>query len=130
MICHGQLDRAFEIMGVAMPLCARCTGIYVGIALAAAVLFIHFPESRTRVISALGIVLAAPMLIDGALQILGVWSTGNIARAATGLGFGTGLVLMAADYLMSDSSSDEGSVGRAPFRFLRRRNPNLRQSSS
>lgn len=130
MICHGQLDRAFEIMGVAMPLCARCTGIYAGIALAAAVLFVHFPGTRTRIISGLGLVLAAPMLIDGTMQMLGVWSTGNIARAATGLGFGTGLVLVAASYLMSGSSTADGSRGRSPLGFLRRPNSNLRQSSS
>src|SRR5438128_2972039 len=34
-VCHQLPDRSFQLWAVPMPVCARCTGIYVGAALAA-----------------------------------------------------------------------------------------------
>ncbi|MFP5246474.1 MAG: DUF2085 domain-containing protein, partial [Thermoanaerobaculia bacterium] len=30
MTCHGIAERCFELFGTPMPICARCTGIYLG----------------------------------------------------------------------------------------------------
>lgn len=36
LICHQRLDRSFVAFGVQLPVCARCTGLYVGAAVATA----------------------------------------------------------------------------------------------
>ncbi len=95
LMCHGQIERAFSIAGVGMPLCARCCGVYAGMALAALVMFVAAPVRRTKTLFILGAGLVIPMTIDGTFQTLGLWSTGNIPRAATGVAFGIGLVILA-----------------------------------
>ena len=34
LVCHQRPERSFQLLGVALPVCARCTGIYLGAALA------------------------------------------------------------------------------------------------
>lgn len=97
LICHGQLDRAFELAGVAMPICARCTGIYAGIALGALLMMIAPLERRRSLLFLAGVLLAAPLVVDGSMQTLGLWSTGNLPRGMTGLLFGVGLITLAGN---------------------------------
>src|SRR5437868_1280699 len=33
LLCHGIASHSFSIAGTAMPICARCTGIYAGLLL-------------------------------------------------------------------------------------------------
>src|SRR5262245_8437487 len=37
LICHQRPERSFQLLATTMPVCARCTGIYAGAALAAIV---------------------------------------------------------------------------------------------
>ena len=37
VICHQRTERSFHLMGVQLPVCARCTGIYLGAAASAIV---------------------------------------------------------------------------------------------
>jgi hypothetical protein len=41
MICHQRPERSFQLFAVPMPVCARCTGIYVGAALMAIVVVVR-----------------------------------------------------------------------------------------
>ena len=108
LMCHGQVDRAFEMAGIAMPLCARCVGIYAGIAVAAVAMFTAPPARRRQSWFVLGAALVAPMVIDGSGQTMGLWSTGNAARAVTGLAFGLGLVMLAINGVASRRDRDLG----------------------
>lgn len=98
MLCHGLASRSFELFGAAMPICARCTGIYLGLLGALAVFALW-----QRVISGnpgrgedsshssrLGMTLflflaAAPMAIDGLSQATGLRESTNALRVGTGL---------------------------------------------
>lgn len=83
-LCHGMPARSFELFGAAMPICARCTGIYIGLfagVLAALVL----PWVEERVMRMWALVAAAPMAIDGITQLIGLRESTNALRIATGL---------------------------------------------
>lgn len=94
VMCHGIARRCFELWGVPMPICARCTGIYIGM-FAGLVLFAVLPRIEERVARwALGIAII-PMAIDGLTQLAMLRESTNSLRLETGLAAGTALVFWA-----------------------------------
>jgi len=85
--CHQLPERSLFILGIQMPVCARCFGIYAGIAVGALLYpFISDGKVPDRwVIFA----AAAPLVLDGATQLIGLRESFNLLRVATGLVFGS-----------------------------------------
>jgi uncharacterized membrane protein len=54
-ICHQKAHRCFELFGFPMAICARCTFIYLGIAVGALFLPMFTSENRRRYLILLGI---------------------------------------------------------------------------
>jgi uncharacterized membrane protein len=117
LICHGQVERAFQLVEVALPICARCTGIYAGLALTAIPFVIVPGAARLRIAGRYALLLAGPMVLDGAMQTLGVWSSSNLPRAATGILFGISISWWAISSVRGglepatwDASAGEGEL--------------------
>jgi len=87
--CHQVPERAFEVAGFPLAVCARCTGLYAG-ALAG---FVFYPLART-----LGrtdaptrvwlLLAAAPTTLDFALGVTGLWENTHWSRLLTALPLG------------------------------------------
>jgi uncharacterized membrane protein len=93
IICHQLPGRTFHVWAAQMPVCARCTGIYAGAAMAAAVLLTgtgHQAGGRTRIGADRLRVLAAAL--PTVATLLFEWSTGstpsNTVRALAGIPLG------------------------------------------
>ena len=94
-ICHQLPERSFHLWSRQLPVCARCTGIYAGAALAALALALPPIGAGRRFSGASRVGSASPRTIAilAALPTLATlvfeWSTGvtpaNWIRAATGL---------------------------------------------
>lgn len=97
MMCHGRIERSFLLFGVPMPICARCTGIYLGL-LAALAAFKLIPLLRERVMRAVALVAILPLGIDGVTQLLGFRESVNVLRVTTGVvaGLAFGLWILSA----------------------------------
>lgn len=97
-MCHQHADRSFFINGNQMPFCARCTGIFLGMAFGA------FVGSFFRVRIGLGlyILIILPMGIDGVLQLLTPYESTNLIRIITGMLVGT-FTSMVFYYIYYDS---------------------------
>ena len=93
LVCHQLGARSFHLWGHQMPVCARCTGIYVGAAIAgvAASLTQAFrppsvaqafrPASARLVVGLAAIPAAATLVFEWTTGI----TPGNVTRAATGV---------------------------------------------
>jgi uncharacterized membrane protein len=103
VICHQQAARSFAIWSQQLPVCARCTGIYIGAALVALVSALRitgtkvaqgFSPARTIIVAALP--TAATLAYE--------WSTdttpANVVRAIAGFPLGAAVawvILSAVD---------------------------------
>jgi uncharacterized membrane protein len=88
-ICHQRPERSFFVHGRQLPVCARCTGLYVGAAMAAPAALIAAAAAtagRARVMIAAA---ALPTLVTWTAEFAGFARFSNGARfiAALPLGF-------------------------------------------
>lgn len=92
LVCHQLPHRSFRLFSAQMPVCARCTGIYVGAAIAAAIAKVlgdQRPATERPWDIRLVLGLAA---LPCAITLIDEWTTGvmpsNFVRAAAGLPLG------------------------------------------
>jgi uncharacterized membrane protein len=104
VICHQLAERSFFLDGRQLPVCARCTGLY----LSGAAGFLGWCIWKTarrwrrfvvppRAAVAIVIIAAVPTALSYATGVIGVWDGSNITRAlrAVPLGASTGAVVAA-----------------------------------
>ncbi len=105
IVCHQIPQRSFQVWAQQLPVCARCTGIYTGAALAA--IFTLAIRVNTTGTTARGV---RTMLVVAALPTLATigyeWSVGempsNIIRAVAALPLGA-----AASLIVLSAASDQ-----------------------
>jgi len=92
VVCHQRPARSFHLAATSLPVCARCTGIYLGAALVAVVLIATRRLSagsaggrRIRTVMALA---ALPVAATLALEWIGGRDPGNVIRAFSGMPLG------------------------------------------
>ena len=81
--CHQLPERSFFFRGMQFPVCARCTGILLGLALVGPVATAF---TFGNMYLSLGLILL--MCLDGLLQLYGILPSNNPRRLFTGIGFG------------------------------------------
>ncbi len=77
--CHQMPERSFFIKDMQFPVCARCTGVFIGWLFAVVGIFFYRPGFIT-----IG-VFCAPMFIDWFLQYKKILRSNNIRRLITGI---------------------------------------------
>ena len=88
-VCHQDPARSLVIAGALLPVCARCTGIYLGFLAGWSLrLFRRGPDRDRRLSVALLFAGIAPLVIDGFANWAGLFNTPSAARLLTGLLFG------------------------------------------
>ena len=76
-------ERSFKYKGKQFPLCARCTGIFIG--------YFTFPIFQFQIIEPsllLIILLSIPMFVDSITQSMNYRESNNLLRVITGFFFG------------------------------------------
>ena len=83
--CHQAPDRSLILFGNTLVVCARCTGFYAGIGTVGVIAALAAKAGMRWHVPKAAFILIAPMAIDGAANLLGIWTTCELLRAATGL---------------------------------------------
>lgn len=90
--CHQIRSRSLSLFGRLLPICARCSGIYVGvIAISIIQVVIDIPIFLYPL-------LAIPLIIDGYIQHKQIRSSTNIRRFITGFMFGATFIFLFTIY--------------------------------
>lgn len=95
-ICHQRPERSFFVHGRQMPVCARCTGLYVGAALAAPLAILAASSLAAARARRLLILAALPTLASWSAEFTGLAHPSNLLRAvlALPLGFAAAWLVM------------------------------------
>ncbi len=116
--CHQKASRSFYINSNQMPVCSRCTGIFLGIAIVLPLFYFLeyfrstiykaivenlFSKHRTLFIL-LYILFTAPLVADGLTQTLGLRESTNLIRFITGLMFSSINSIVFYHYLLEEGS--------------------------
>lgn len=84
-VCHQIPERSFHLSGHQFGVCSRCTGLYVGFAVAGLLYPLARSLKRTGTPRRRWLILAAvPLAIDFSLTYFGVWSNTHLTRFSTG----------------------------------------------
>jgi uncharacterized membrane protein len=105
-VCHGLPSRTLTVGGCYLPVCSRCTGIYLGIA----VTYVFLISRRGFKVNALPSLRASfavaamllPMALDGLTSYAGLRETTNAVRFLTGLTAGGALPVFAFPLLSAE----------------------------
>lgn len=86
-ICHQRPERSLSVAGLQMPVCARCSGLYVSAALGT---LLAWPRRRgsAPVPRSLLFAAALPTAVTFALEVTGVMRFSNVMRAVAALPLG------------------------------------------
>jgi uncharacterized membrane protein len=90
LICHREESRCIKIGSHRSFLCARCTGLCVGLGasfflrLLRLAPFMYFPQW-------IGLLLGLPLMVDGSSQLLGIRESTNSIRLVSGFLFSLGI---------------------------------------
>jgi uncharacterized membrane protein len=104
--CHGYPERCLVLWGVPMPICARCTAIYSGLALAI-VVFVLLPRMSEFAARMVMLIATVPLAVDGLTQLVRLRHSTNGLRLATGLvagiAFGLWAITAVESHVVTDS---------------------------
>jgi uncharacterized membrane protein len=84
LLCHQRSDRSFSLRRTQMPVCARCTGLYLAGALCAIAAWLGRPREPRRA-RLLLMMAAGPMAVSVGLEWAGLVAGSNLLRAASAL---------------------------------------------
>lgn len=86
MGCHQMPERSFFFKGYQFPICARCTGVFIGELIAIILLLCSI-----KINFIVSVALLLLMGMDWGLQFIKILESNNIRRLITGISGGFGL---------------------------------------
>jgi len=123
-VCHQLPARSLQIGDIILPVCARCSGIYIGFFISAIVLFILFRKRENGLPPLYIIVILALFLIstitDGIISNFASFNTNNIIRFITG--YLCGIAMITIIYPIFNfqyfKESNDTRVFSRPIKFI------------
>jgi len=116
LICHQRAARSFHLAGVQLPVCGRCTGLYLSGALGALLAWIVSRRPRVPSNTRRTLVLASiPTALSVVLEWTGVLDPSNVGRAVCALPLGAAAAWIFVQGLRGEAMarfSEPGTISR------------------
>ena len=97
-VCHQLPDSSMLLGNIYMPVCCRCSGIYIGFFLSIVILFLMHKKRQSDMPPLYIIIISCFFIVstfaDGLLSYLGIYETNNIIRMITGYLSGSGIAVI------------------------------------
>jgi uncharacterized membrane protein len=91
-LCHQQLERSFYLFNEAFAVCARCFGVYFGVAFGVLAYPLFRSLGDLQPLPRIWLLLSpVPTTIDWALGIFGIWQNTHFSRFFTASVLGVGI---------------------------------------
>jgi uncharacterized membrane protein len=87
-VCHQRPERSFRIGGGPMPVCARCTGLYLSAAAAAPLALLLAGPLAVRRARVMVLLASLPTLLTWGAEVAGLAHPSNLSRAAAAVPLG------------------------------------------
>ena len=108
LVCHQRPERSFHLLGVQLPVCARCAGLYWSAAAGAIVAWLARPRSahadRLRIVLGLA---ALPTALTVGIEFAGIAYPSNLVRALSALPLGAAGAWVFISSLRSEASGTD-----------------------
>lgn len=107
LVCHQRPERSFHVLGVQLPVCARCAGLYWSAAAGAVAAWLARPRAASA--GALRLLLgiaALPTAITVAIEFAGLAYPSNVVRALSALPLGAAGAWVFVSSLRSEATGD------------------------
>jgi uncharacterized membrane protein len=105
-VCHQRPERSFRIAGHKMPVCARCTGLYLSAAAALPVAVLLAVPLTARGARWILLLAALPTAITWGLEYAGVMAFGNVTRALAAVPLGCAAVWLVVTQCRIERSNE------------------------
>ena len=109
-ICHQKTDRSFAIAGIQMPVCARCSGLYLSGALGALLAWTRRGRGPITSIRTVLFAAALPTALTFGLEFLRMVAFSNAARAVAALPLGAAAGWSFVQMLRYDARFDGNKI--------------------
>ena len=113
-VCHQLPERSFQVQEIILPVCGRCTGIYMGFGLVFLYLWYKKRLYHNKPFSTQQTILCAmaflPISIDGFFSYLGIWESNGFLRVVTGALAGMNLpifLILGGNFQVGEENEDE-----------------------
>jgi len=97
-VCHQLPERSMLLGHIYMPVCCRCSGIYIGFFVSIFILFLMHKKRQSDMPPLYIIILSCVFIVstfaDGLLSYLGIYESNNIMRLVTGYLSGMGIAVI------------------------------------
>jgi len=109
-ICHQRTERSLAVAGVQMPVCARCTGLYLSGAAGALIAWYRRARGGGSSIRTMLFLAALPTAVTFSLEFAGIVAFSNTIRAVAALPLGAAAGWSFVQMLRYDARFDGNQI--------------------
>lgn len=123
-VCHQLSARSLSIGNTILPICSRCSGIYIGFTITCIILFIMFRKKENDLpppyaLTILGLFFLST-IVDGIASNFGLYNTSNNLRFITGFLCGSSIMIIIYPVFIFQyyKKSKKERIFKRPLKFI------------